>query len=885
MPLYFNRRNALATLANTTPQKLALEPLKTMLAEAQTRIEQDFWQHRKGYTTATDIAKLSDQLIRTLGDTLLAHNPDAATLAIVATGGYGRALLAPHSDIDLLFLVEDKTPHAPFIENMLTALWDLGFKVGHAVRTPQELRTIAAQEGTVATALLDARFLWGNQKFFAKSWHTFFKKNIANDPPAFIALKTAEQSERHRKFGDAAALVEPQVKEAKGALRDIHTIQWLMRALSPRGNMNEAVLLGYLTAKELQDLERAEKFFLSVRCALHYLQKKPQETLVFALQPDIAARFGYLQKGTQKPVDRLMKHYHLQAQRVIAIAQAVTARISLSKNAPEKPHRSFSFSPFSSTPKLPEPFQQTGNYITIGDTKKATENLSCLANSFLVAANKELLLHPHLLTFIKKNARLVAASPAVLQQSHAYFLELLQHPQAETYLRQMRESNLLSVLVPAFKTLIGLMQYDMYHVYTADEHTLFAVGLLQKLLHGGLKDQFPIASSLTDKIHLKRALCAAVFLHDIAKGRGGDHSLLGAALALEYCPKWGMTPQETEMTAWLVENHLLMSTFALKRDCNDPDTVQTFAKTVQSLEKLRLLLMLTVVDIKATNPKLLNTWKISLLRDLYFAAEDVLSAGMLTVGREKRLLSAKTALQNSLAEWRDEDKRYWVAAMPDAYWLTFTFEQQQRHFDLLRYKRIPLSQPVLAFSNNDARSVTEITVCTEDRPGLFAFLAGNFALHQMNIVDAQILTLANDLVLDTFYIQGQNRTVLYEDQAGRLLEKIRVMLGSSLATQRAMMQSFERKNTDNVPLQVLFDNVTSSTHTIIEITTTDQTGLLYTLATCLWDQKVQIVRAKISTFGQTAIDTFYVRDSYGMQITNKEKQELLTIALEKALRG
>jgi [protein-PII] uridylyltransferase len=256
---------------------------------------------------------------------------------------------------------------------------------------------------------------------------------------------------------------------------------------------------------------------------------------------------------------------------------------------------------------------------------------------------------------------------------------------------------------------------------------------------------------------------------------------------------------------------------------------------------------------------------------------------MLTVGREKRLLSAKTALQNTLTDWRDDDKRYWVAAMPDAYWLTFTLEQQQRHFELLHYKRLPMSQPLLAFNINEGRSVTEITVCTEDKPGLFAFLAGSFALSQMSIVDAQILTLANGLVLDTFYIQTPNKTVLHADQAGRLLEKIRTMLSSSLAAQRQMMQNFTCTNTDSVPLQVLFDNITSSTHTILEITTTDQTGLLYTLASCLWDQKVQIVRAKISTFGQTAIDTFYVRDSYGMQITNKNKQTLLIGALEKAL--
>jgi len=470
-------------------------------------------------------------------------------------------------------------------------------------------------------------------------------------------------------------------------------------------------------------------------------------------------------------------------------------------------------------------------------------------------------------------------------------VEMLTSPKdPEQTLLRLNEAGVLGRFIPDFGRVVAQMQYDMYHHYTVDQHSIFAIGVLHRIEKGLLKDEVPIASEVVHKIVSRRALYLAVLLHDIAKGRGGDHSELGAEVAMELGPRLGFTDEETETVAWLVRHHLFMSNTAFKRDVDDPQTIADFVAVVQSLERLRLLLVLTVADIRAVGPKTWNGWKAQLLRDLYYRAEEVLSGGLTSEGREAQVAAALAALRSELADWTEEDFEAHRRRGTPAYWLAFDAATHARHARMVRAAEAA-GDPLSIDIRIDAwRSVTEVTVYTKDEPGLFSRLAGAMALSGADIVDARIFTLTNGMALDSFSIQdADGQPVDRPDKLAKLAVTLRrviedrsIDLPAELARQRSKIPS--RLSVFKVPPRVLIDNKASASHTVIEVNGRDRQGLLYDLTRALSEQKLQISSARISTFGERAIDVFYVKDQFGLKIDHEARLKAIREALMPALR-
>ena len=806
---------------------------------AMTVLETDFWQIKSGRWLATIHSLLVDRLIRALADSAAGGQP--VQLAIAAQGGYGRQQLAPYSDIDLLFI-----PHAnafaaatPVIEDVLYPLWDAGFKVGYAVRTPEEMVLIGQEDAVAAAAMLDARLVWGDPILFTAATQLFFDLAIAADPERFVAAKQAEAAARHARFG--GTLVQPDLKEGPGGLRDVQTLAWMRTA---RGQP--------WTPADRRRLQRAEGVLLTLRCGLHFLAQKPQEQLSFVWQPELARCLGTRAPTPNRAAERLMRRFHLATRVIQQLGWEETA-----------------------TP----------------DERTTPPTLSPRAalQRFLAARTERTVVTPAELAAIRRAVVHLAPAEREDPQAQALLSRLLTEPfpEAGRDLRQLADCGLLGTFLPDFGRTTGLMQFDQYHVYTVDAHTLAAMDLAHRLACGLEAAAFPLATQLWQGLRHKRVLMLAVLFHDIAKGRGGDHAVVGEQVALAVCPQLGCDADETAMIGWLVRQHLLLSFYAFKRDVQDPDTVRSFAGVVQTVERLRLLYLLTVIDIKATNPAILNSWKLSLLGELYTQTEDLLGGGFAEEGREVRIAAARNRLAAELTDWPEAVRAGWLAALPGPYWLAFALPEQRAHLEMLR--QLNPDDPndlVCRFYRNLAQDVTEVALSTRDRPGLFALFAGVMALAGTSIVEARIFTLDNGYVLDRFAVQEKGGAVRWDDRLERLADKVRAAWAGRLDVDAAL----RALPVDPVPVaaeppHVGIDNTTSPRFTIVEVTAPDRRGLLFRLLTVLRDAGLQVMRAKISTFGATASDVFYLVDAAGGKIEDSGQLATLRQGLLTAMQA
>ncbi|MBL8706966.1 MAG: [protein-PII] uridylyltransferase, partial [Rhodospirillales bacterium] len=500
-----------------------------------------------------------------------------------------------------------------------------------------------------------------------------------------------------------------------------------------------------------------------------------------------------------------------------------------------------------------------------------------LLRFFRVAQENGLDLHPNALRAIRRDQRLVNAKLRANPAANALFLDILTADQdPETALRRMNEAGVLGRFLPDFGRVVAQMQYDMYHVHTVDEHTLYAIGILHQIEKGKLAEDHPVATEVVHKVLSRRVLYMAVLLHDIAKGRGGDHSVLGEQVAHEVCPRLGMTEAETETVAWLVRYHLLMSYAAFKRDIDDPKTVADFCALVQSPERLRLLLVLTVADIRAVGPNVWNNWKATLLRELYWRAEELLS-GALGAGKgvKARASAKQDALRAELKDWSDEDFARHRERCGPAYWLTFDLPTLARHARVIR--RADREQAPLTVDTkvDRPRAITEVTIYTEDHPGLFSRIAGALAVSGANIVEARIFTTNDGMALDTFSVQSADGGAFDRpDRLAKLATRIEQALSGKLLPRQelakpAAIQS--RTRVFKVPPRVLIDNKASATHTVVEVNGRDRPGLLYDVTRALTASNLQISSARISTYGESVVDVFYVKDIFGMKVVEDHK--------------
>ena len=851
----------------------------------------------KRETAQHHMCALEDELIRAIHAYAVTYvypleNPsNAERLAIVAVGGYGRGALAPGSDIDLLFLLPYKqTPWGEsVVETILYVLWDLRQKVGHATRSIDECLRQAKADITIRTTLLEARLILGDSGLFAELGKRFDTEIVAKTAPAFVAAKLAERDARLNKSGVSRYVVEPNVKEGKGGLRDLNTLFWIARYVYRVKEARALVAAGLFTKRELELFQRCEAFLWRVRCHLHFLTGRAEDRLTFDVQRAIADRLGYHARSGLSAVERFMKHYFLVAKDVGDLTAIVCAALEERETKPATAINRF-MTRFRRRPLTiaKGAFAIEAERITIAAKNVFDRDPVNLIRLFYEADRTGLAIHPDATRAVTLSLKRIDASLRNDPEANRLFVEILTSRNApEIVLRRMNEAGVLGRFIPDFGRVVAMMQFNMYHHYTVDEHLLRTVGVLAEIDAGRLKEEHPVANEIMPGVTHRRALFVACFLHDVAKGREGDHSIEGAEVARRLCPRFGLSAVETETVGWLIEQHLTMSTVAQSRDLSDPRTIQTFAGVVQTLERLKLLLVLTVCDIRAVGPGVWNGWKGQLLRTLYWETEVVLAGGHSAIDRKQRVARLQDELHHALPELADHEFAAYAARHYPAYWLKVDLKHKLAHVRLLRAAAAQMRSLASEVATDAFRGMTELTILAPDHPRLLSIIAGACAMAGANIVDAQIFTTNDGLALDTVTIsRAFDRDEDELRRAGRIAESIEKALRGQIHLSdkvAARGGAAAREKTFQVAPDVIIDNTLSNRDTVLEVSGLDRPGLLYDLTRVLSNLNLNINSAHIATFGEKAVDVFYVTDLTGAQVVNPSRQGAIRRRLLEAL--
>ena len=877
----------------TTQRAAMVAVLREAMDRGRDEIARRLIEHpSRGSEAASAQAFMVDQLLRLIFDVTTQrlypiNNPTASErIVLIAVGGYGRGEMAPFSDVDIGFITPYKQTGwtEQVIESMLYTLWDLGLKVGQSSRSLDEMVRMAKSDITIRTGLLEGRYVWGDQPLYDEAAARFAREVVAGTGRVFIAEKLQERDARHRRMGDSRYVVEPNIKEGKGGLRDLHTLFWIGKYIHQVPTVAQLVEKGLLTKEELRRFVKAENFLWAVRCHLHALAGRAEERLTFDYQPEIAARMRYADRPGKSAVERFMQHYFLVAKQVGDLTGMFLAHVDESFAARG---RRFGLPAMRRAPRKLDGFVLDRGRLALPSEEFFAEDPVRILEMFALADKNGLEIHPLAMRAAARDAKYIDAKVRRDSRANAFFLSVLTSPRdPETVLRWMNEATIFGRFVPDFGRVVAQMQFDMYHHYTVDEHSIRAIGLLSQIEQGDLKDDHPLSSTIASQLVSRRVLYVAVLLHDIAKGRGGDHSELGAEVAKQLCPRFGLTAAETETVAWLVRYHLLMSATAFKRDLADYKTILDFVETVQSPERLRLLLILTVVDIRAVGPGVWNGWKRQLLSDLFEAAEEMLRLGHKQKGREERIRAKQAALQREMG-WSDAEIAAAARRLPASYWIAEPLDilsRNARHVAAAGDKPLSIAAQVYP-----ERGATLVTVYASDHPGLFYRVAGAINLAGGSIIDARIHTTRDGMALDNFLVQDPFGQPFDDaDRLTRLERGIEDALANRNRLQDRLAQrplARTRAEAFTIEPVVLIDNKASNRYTVIEVNARDRPALLNALAHALFQSKVTIHSAHIATYGERAVDTFYLTDLLGEKIDGAARLKTLERRLLEAAGG
>jgi len=893
-------RRALTALAQATADKTklrteALALIKAAFQDGRARVKAGVDGGTiHGLAAARALSALQDATIQVLYDFAIKHfyyaqNPTAAErICIVATGGYGRGELAPGSDIDLLFIRPFKQTAwgESVIEFILYMLWDLGLKVGHATRSLADCVRLAKQDVTIRTAILEARYLWGDHKLFDELRKKFWSEVATGTGQDFVEAKLAERDERHARQGESRYLVEPNIKEGKGGLRDLQTLYWIGKYVYHLEDAGDLVDHGVLTRDEYKTFQKAEAFLWEVRVKLHYLVGRAEERLSFDVQPELAARMGFEGDNPRRAVEAFMKAYFLVAKDVGDLTRIFCAALE-DQNRKRRPSLASMLPGFLRPRTSGDDFFVENGRLTARAAIFRADPVNMI-RIFHIADAKKVDVHPDALRTITRSLDLIDDAVRQNGEANRLFLEILSsRNDPERALRLMNEAGVFGRFVPEFGRVVGLMQFNMYHHYTVDEHLIRAVGNVAEIEHGVRKDEHPLATDIIKRVKSREALYVAMLLHDIAKGLPGDHSDVGAAIAQSLCPRLGLTPEDTAAVMWLVKYHLVMSDTAQRRDVSDPKTVKDFVSQVQTPEMLRLLLVLTVADIRAVGPGVWNGWKGQLLRELYYEAEAVMTGGDGAPARSARVEQAKGALAKRIADLPKATQEWLLERHYDNYWLAFDDAALERHARLMAKADAKGELFAIDAESNDFRSVTEVVLYTPDHPGLFSQLAGAVSASGGSIVEAKAFTTTDGFALDVFSIQDADGEPFGDkERLERLRQSIeRTLRGEMMPRAAIAKRPGRRRNSAfRVTPKVIFDNDASARATVVEVEGLDRPGLLYDVTDALFQSGLSISSAMVSTYGERAVDVFYVRDGFGHKVRHEERlkatRERLLAALE-----
>jgi [protein-PII] uridylyltransferase len=877
-------------LAGAAARAAVVRHLAPALADGRRRLAAAFAARpRAARAMVAGQARLIDLLVGTVLDLTTGHlhplpNPtESERLALLAVGGYGRAEMAPYSDVDLLFLTPWKTtPWAEsVVETMLYILWDLKLKVGHATRTVKDCLRLGREDITIRTALLEHRFLAGHRPLAedlgAKLWSDLFHGTGAE----FIDAKLIERSARHARQGGQRYVLEPNVKEGKGGLRDLQTLYWIGKYLHRVPSAEGLVAAGLFSREEFDAFDRAEAFLWAVRCHLHLTAGRAMETLSFDLQVEVAARMGYRDIAGRRAVEVFMQDYFRHATRVGELTRVFLTELEARHVKPEARLAGL----FRRRKPVRPGFRIVQGRLDVTDPAGFLKDKLNLLRTFEEALRSGYLLHPNVMRLVASHLDMIDEDMRQNPQAAALFLDLLlKHGNPERALRRMNELGVLSAFIPEFEPIVAMMQFNVYHHYTVDEHIIQCISTLAQIEREELVEELPIASRILRDGVNRRVLYVALLLHDIGKGRPEDHSILGAQIARKVAPRLGLSPEESETVEWLVRYHLLMSDLAQKRDLSDPRTVRDFAKAVKTRARLDLLCVLTVCDIRGVGPGTWNNWKAMLLRKLYRDTADALEGGLENLNREKREDEAKALLSARLPGWPEPDLRAEVARHYPPYWQGLPTETHVVFAQLLR--SIGDNEIRIDLHPDPDRDATRAAFALADHPGIFSRLAGAIALAGANVVDARTYTSRDGYATAVFWIQDAEGRPYDTARLPRLTSVIGRILRGEVVTRDALKDRDKVKKRDRefrFPTHITFDNDGSEIYTIIEVDTRDRPGLLYDLTRTLASANIYIASAVIATYGAQAVDSFYVKDLFGLKLYQKHRQEALERKLRQAI--
>jgi [protein-PII] uridylyltransferase len=861
--------------------------LRQFLDESRGVAEARLLETQNGLDCARFLSEHMDGLVRCVHDAVVRHLYPAANpsmgerLAVVATGGYGRGTLAPGSDVDLLFLLPYKQTawSESVVEAMLYVLWDLKLKVGHATRSVADCLREAGADMTIRTSLLEARFLFGDRALYDTLIGRFDQEIVATSAPDFVDAKLKERDGRVAKAGASRYLVEPNVKDGKGGLRDLNTLFWIAKYVYRVREPQDLVKAGLFTPDEFKLFARCEEFLWRVRCHLHFATGRAEERLTFDYQRIIAERIGFTGRSGLSAVERFMKAYFRIAKDVGDLTAIVCAELE-ARQAKRRPVLDRMFGRFRRRrggALTGRDFIIDNDRINVSDEGAFARDPVNLIRLFWMADRHNLPIHPDATRLATRSLSLIGPGLRNDPEANRLFLDILTSRNVpEVVLRRMNEAGVLGRFIPDFGRIVAMMQFNMYHHYTVDEHLLRSVGILTEVETGQYGNEHPLVNQLFATIQNRRALYVAVFLHDIAKGRPQDHSEAGAAITRKLGPRFGLTDAETDTTAWLVEHHLLMSNTAQSRDLSDPATIRSFADVVQTIERLKMLLVLTVADIRAVGPGVWTGWKGQLLRTLYHETEVVLGGGATDLARSERVRLAQEQLRAELPDWAQAEFEAYAARHTPAYWLKTDEVRRAKQARFVREAEKAGRTVTTRFETDQFRGMTELTVLSPDHPRLLAIITGACAAAGGNIVDAQIFTTTDGMALDTIVL---SRAFDRDEDELRRAERVAKGIERALKGEVKIADLVdgkrpvkERARAFHVPPEVSIDNSLSNRQTVIEISGLDRPGLLYDLTTALGKLNLNIASAHIVTFGEKAVDVFYVTDLTGTKVTHAGRQ-------------
>ncbi|VAW83806.1 [Protein-PII] uridylyltransferase / [Protein-PII]-UMP uridylyl-removing enzyme [hydrothermal vent metagenome] len=861
LPALFELSKFQQLLSHSKPKfKAFKETLKTAEASLASRFEQ-------GVPVTTLVRQRAELIDQLLIQCWQLHFPDEVQqqAALVAVGGYGRSELHPCSDIDIMILLKEQANECicSHIEQFLTILWDTGMEVGSSVRTIGECIHHGSEDVTIATNLMEARHITGNESLFKQMRHRVGPSHIwpSNE---FFAAKLQEQVIRHNKYNDTAYNLEPNLKEGPGGLRDIQIIGWVSKRHLNVDTLSGLVERGFLIEQEYQQLIQGQTFLWRIRTALHHMNKRREDRLLIDDQRKLADLFGYKESDNHLAVELFMKEYYRTIRELSCLNEMLLQLFKeeiLYANEPDK------------TKPLNPHFQIRKGFIEATETDLFQKHPPALLEIFLLLEQNHHLkgVRAGTIRLIHQNLHRINPEFRSNPDCNALFIDILSQPEGVTHeLRRMHRYGVLGAYLPNFDKIIGQMQHDLFHVYTVDEHTLGVLRNVRRFSVPEFAHEYPLCSQRFHQLKKPELLYIAALFHDIAKGRGGDHSQLGAVDAWEFCVQHHLDEEDAEMVSWLVKNHLLMSSTAQGKDLSDIAVINQFATNVGSRQRLDALYLLTVADIRSTSPAVWNTWKASLLKELFYATSRALSQGLDNpLEQQERLAHSKQMALEELAlhrispemanqQWQRLDQDYFqVHSADEIAW-------QTRHIINARQEKLPL----IVLRQMTRRGGTEVFLYTINREYLFARVTAALEQLNLNIADARIVTSNDGYTLDTFIILDKQGEAISEQSS---LSEIATTIKRYIDIESGQLPTINKRAATQlkhfpIPTKVSFQHDKQNKRTIMKVVTSDRPGVLARIGAALWQQKIELHNAKIATFGERAQDLFF--------ITNKEHQPL-----------